>query len=155
MIPCFEGLLPLQHNRTVLELLFELANWHALAKLRMHTDVTIDIFESATDHMYAAMRSFSTTTCAAYETLESDAEMASRIRRARVKNPDAPVDVRRKKKEFTVCDTFKYHHAQHLPRDIRRVGPSDGYSTQTVGTSKPLPRKCADCLGRASCNINT
>ena len=119
MIPVFEGLLPLKHNHTVLELLFELANWHALAKLRMHTDVTIDVFEGATDHMYAAMRTFASTTCAAYEVFESRAEVEARIRRARAKKPNAPVDAQKKKKEFTVPDTIK-----HLRRTTGRGGVS-------------------------------
>ncbi|KAJ6619167.1 hypothetical protein B0H10DRAFT_1794003 [Mycena sp. CBHHK59/15] len=36
-IPVFEGLLPEPHNNTVLNLLFTFAEWHVLAKLRMHT----------------------------------------------------------------------------------------------------------------------
>ena len=92
MIPAFEGLLPLQHNHAVLELLFELANWHALAKLRMYTDVTLDIFDSASINMYDAMRKFATITCAAFEVYESPAGVEARVRRSRAKNPDAAVD---------------------------------------------------------------
>jgi len=36
-IPVFEGLLPELHNTHVLKLLFDLAHWHGLAKLQMHT----------------------------------------------------------------------------------------------------------------------
>ena len=96
MIPAFEGLLPLQHNHAVLELLFELANWHALAKLRMYTDVTLDIFDSASINMYDAMRKFATITCAAFEVYESPAGVEARVRRSRAKNPDAAVDTSRK-----------------------------------------------------------
>ncbi|CDO75447.1 hypothetical protein BN946_scf184823.g1 [Trametes cinnabarina] len=54
MMPVFEGLLPLKDDETIADLLFELANWHALAKLRLHTDVTLDIFCAATADMFAA-----------------------------------------------------------------------------------------------------
>ncbi|KAF9493425.1 hypothetical protein BDN71DRAFT_1483521 [Pleurotus eryngii] len=41
-IPVFEGLLPSEHNTMLLDLLFVLCEWHALVKLRMHTDHTIE-----------------------------------------------------------------------------------------------------------------
>ena len=132
MIPAYEGLLPLEHNQTVLELLFELANWHALAKLRLHTEVTVDIFESATDHMYDAMRRFAETTCAEIEVYEHDDEVDARVRRERQKNPAAQVSNTPKKKEFNVTKTYKYHAAGHCAAYIRRAGPLDNYSTQTV-----------------------
>ena len=44
-IAAFEGLLPSQHNEIVMTLLFRLAEWHALAKLRMHTDTTLTCME--------------------------------------------------------------------------------------------------------------
>ncbi|RPD52312.1 hypothetical protein L227DRAFT_589710 [Lentinus tigrinus ALCF2SS1-6] len=37
-MPVFEGLLPLRDDQIIADLLFECANWHALAKLRLHTD---------------------------------------------------------------------------------------------------------------------
>ncbi|OBZ68473.1 hypothetical protein A0H81_11674 [Grifola frondosa] len=37
-IPAFEGLLPEPHNKVLMDLLFVFAQWHGLAKLRMHTD---------------------------------------------------------------------------------------------------------------------
>ncbi|KAJ2975803.1 hypothetical protein NUW54_g11670 [Trametes sanguinea] len=58
-----------------------LANWHALAKLRLHTTVTIKIFRAATEHMCRAMRSFARTTCKRYDTRELPKETQARIRR--------------------------------------------------------------------------
>ncbi|KAH7868122.1 uncharacterized protein C8R40DRAFT_1164102 [Lentinula edodes] len=40
-IPAFEGLLPDEHNARLMKLLYRLGEWHALAKLRMHTDLTL------------------------------------------------------------------------------------------------------------------
>ena len=62
-MPAFEGLLPLPDDHTCGDLLFELANWHALAKLHLHTDVTLKIFRASTDHMYEGIQKFAMTTC--------------------------------------------------------------------------------------------
>ncbi|KAF9642608.1 hypothetical protein BDM02DRAFT_3105455, partial [Thelephora ganbajun] len=48
IIPVFEGLLPQKHKKhekDILNTLFLLATWHAYAKLRLHTDHTLDSFE--------------------------------------------------------------------------------------------------------------
>jgi hypothetical protein len=47
IIPIFEDLLPQEHNVIVMDLLFELATWHALAKLQIHTNKTIDLLATA------------------------------------------------------------------------------------------------------------
>ncbi|KAG2737357.1 hypothetical protein P692DRAFT_20761974, partial [Suillus brevipes Sb2] len=47
-IPAFEGLFPDSHDEVVRILLFRLAEWHALAKLRIHTDDSLDLLSRAT-----------------------------------------------------------------------------------------------------------
>ncbi|KAF7377741.1 hypothetical protein MSAN_00197100 [Mycena sanguinolenta] len=47
-MPVVEGLLPEPHNSIVLDVLFMLAEFHTLAKLKMHTDLTIEVLRSAT-----------------------------------------------------------------------------------------------------------
>jgi len=54
----FDGLLPEPHNTYVLKLLFELAHWHGLAKLRMHTDATLDILSPVTTSLGNSLRTF-------------------------------------------------------------------------------------------------
>jgi len=66
----FNGLLPEPHNRTVTELLFTLAHWHALAKLHMHNDLTLDIMDAATVSLGKKLHEFSQKTCPAFETKE-------------------------------------------------------------------------------------
>ena len=53
--PVFEGLLPEPHNTIVLQLLFTLATWHALAKLAMHTDTTLVAFEATVTRLGKAI----------------------------------------------------------------------------------------------------
>jgi hypothetical protein len=67
-IPIFDGLLPKPHNTYILKLLFELGHWHGLAKLRMHTDVTLEILSPVTTSLGNSLRTFEEKTCAAFET---------------------------------------------------------------------------------------
>ena len=134
IIPAYEGLLPLEHNRTILELLFELANTHALAKLCLHTEVTVDLLEVSTDYMYHAMDKFARTAWAVYNVYERADEVEARPRRQREKNPNVPVNGARRKIEFNTNKTIKYHAAGHYPDYIQSHGPLDNYSTQTVST---------------------
>ena len=69
-IPVFDGLLPEPHNEAVLRLLFICAHWHGLAKLRMHTEDTLNIFDGITTDIGAAFRSFERSTCSAFNTRE-------------------------------------------------------------------------------------
>ena len=84
-MPVFEGLLPYEDDITVTDMLFELANWHALAKLRVQHDITLDNLKHGTSHMYEAVRAFAQTTCQRYTTLELPSEGAARARRHRAK----------------------------------------------------------------------
>lgn len=59
-------------------LLFRLAEWHALAKLRLHTDATLDTMDDATVKLGHQMRKFENTTCNAFQTYELDREVQAR-----------------------------------------------------------------------------
>ncbi|KAE9392738.1 hypothetical protein BT96DRAFT_1000039 [Gymnopus androsaceus JB14] len=57
-IPVFEGLLPEPYNSVLLELLFTLAEWHALAKLRIHTESTLGLLHNSTHSLGQLLRRF-------------------------------------------------------------------------------------------------
>lgn len=80
-IPVFEGLLPDAHNIILLDLLFIMAHWHGLAKLRMHSDLTLEILDKQTTHLGEIFRHFKTKVCTAYHTQELDREVDARSRR--------------------------------------------------------------------------
>ena len=77
-IPIFDGLLSEPHNMHVFKLLFELAHWHGLAKLHMHTDATLEILSSVTRSLGNAVHIFEEKTCAAFEIHELECEQAAR-----------------------------------------------------------------------------
>lgn len=83
MIPVVEGLLLEPHNSHLLTLLYRLAEWHALAKLRMHTEVTLELLEQATVTIGKELRSFRDTSSAAYTCKELPGETSRRIHRQR------------------------------------------------------------------------
>jgi len=52
------------------QLLFTCARWHALAKLQMHTDHTLQILEELTTKLGDQLRFFANNTCSNYSTVE-------------------------------------------------------------------------------------
>jgi hypothetical protein len=91
-IPVFQGLLPEPHNTKVLRLLFAFAHWHGLAKLRMHTDDTLQILDLATTGLGNQLRAFQNETCASFETFELKRETAARQRRRQVGTHGLPIN---------------------------------------------------------------
>ena len=84
-IPVFEGLLPdHEDNAKLIHLLFILAYWHGLAKLRIHTDKTIAILQEVTKIFGAIIRDFKATVCCKFQTKELSREANARIRRQAV-----------------------------------------------------------------------
>jgi hypothetical protein len=77
----FEGLLPSPHNEIVTTLLYRLAEWHALAKLRMHTDNTLSLLDTITAILGHELRRFRRVVCSAYSTKDLPKENAARQRK--------------------------------------------------------------------------
>lgn len=133
------------NNAVILDLLFELATWHGLAKLRLHTESTVRALESSTTRLGIALRKFQSTTCAAFVTRDLPSEEAARGRRkaAKVKKPKATTkkpDLKGKKTAVPTdsklrafnLSTYKTHALGYYPKTIRELGTTDGYSTQNV-----------------------
>ena len=138
-IPVFAGLLPDPHNAQVLRLLFVLCHWHALAKLRMHTDETLDIFEVVTKDLGDHIRSFVSDTCPHFATKELSREAEARRRRRGHQNPSSsstssvatPHGHGRQPKGLNL-QTYKLHSLADYPSQIRKYGTTDSYSTQSI-----------------------
>jgi hypothetical protein len=132
----FEGLLPEPHNKIVMDLLFELATWHAMAKLRLHTETTLHLLDHSTTRLGQCLRRFQMETCAAYNTKELPREEAARGRRKAAmaakgkgrdkadQTPKAP-----KGRKFNL-NTFKLHSLGDYVQAIRAYGAADNFTTQ-------------------------
>lgn len=139
-IPCFEGLLDEPHNRHMMDLLYELATWHALAKLRLHTEHTLDFFDQVTRNLGLLMRKFLNVTCSAFDTKELPSEEAARGRREAAiaqKTPSQPDAVPSQKPtgakpKLLNLATYKVHALGDYPSTIRKFGTTDSYTSQVV-----------------------
>jgi hypothetical protein len=56
--PVFEDLLDEPHNKQLMKLLYWTAEWHALAKSRMHTDMTLEHLRHLTKEFGSLMWQF-------------------------------------------------------------------------------------------------
>lgn len=86
MIPGVEGLIPEPHNGKLMILLFRLAEWHALAKLRLHTECTLHLLSQSTVTIGRELRSFEEWT-QVFKTVELPREADARDRRRRRRKP--------------------------------------------------------------------
>lgn len=157
-IPVFEGLLPEPHNTNVMEILFALAHWHSLAKLRQHTDLSLDVLKLATVQLGKSLRKFQKKTCTAFQTQELPREVAKRIKKLAKKSSAKSADlddinsvqiqstqtassstvalsstktVNRHFQGFNL-KTYKDHALGDYVDSIRRYGTVDSYSTEFV-----------------------
>lgn len=151
----FDELLPPEHNETVTTLLFELATWHGLAKLRLHTDTTLGFLDTSTTRLGKNLRRFATHTSAQFKTVELPRDETARRRRAALldpKNRDA-AEKGRKPTKFNLS-TYKLHALGDYANTIRRFGTTDNYSTQTVCRQCPICIRADINHYRVSLNID-
>ena len=76
-IPAFEGLFPGKDDAIIKRLLFRLSEWHALAKLQMHLDESLNQLDVALKKLAAEIRQFQQSTCNAFKTHELPSEVAA------------------------------------------------------------------------------
>jgi hypothetical protein len=130
-----------------------MAHWHGLAKLRMHTDVTLELLSQVTISLGTKIRAFQEKTCAAFSTYELERERAARVRRqdkikkaavgtnsnaqkgtkatTRTNSQPQKSSSGRQPKQFNL-NSYKYHALGDYCNTIRRFGTTDSYSTQPV-----------------------
>jgi len=71
-----------------MKLLYRISEWHALAKLQMHTENSLQLMEESTKDLGSLLRQFRTLTCSQFNTIELPREADARIRQ-RMKATDA------------------------------------------------------------------
>lgn len=125
--------------------MFLSAHWHGLAKLRLHTDLTLGIMDRLTTELGKALRDFEMNICAVYVTRELPRETAAR-QRCQKGSKDSPqegmeplADIPRPAKEEPKrlrktlnLQTYKHHSLGDYVDTIRHYGTTDSYSTQLV-----------------------
>ncbi|KAF7985138.1 hypothetical protein HWV62_7692 [Athelia sp. TMB] len=122
----------------------DILQWHAFAKLRMHTDHTLNIMDAETTRLGREFRAFVKNTCAAFQTKELKRETAARQRRqvkklvksgqklpevtsAEASSADTPEA--RLPKTLNI-QTIKFHLLGDHVEAIREFGTNDSHSTE-------------------------
>ena len=140
-------------------MLFRLAEWHALAKLRMHTEDTLTRFDKSTAIIGRELREFRDVTATNFATKELPGEVAARARRKQSKAKNAPAGIAPvplpppppPKGKLLNLDTYKFHALGDYPTTIPLFGTTDSYSTQIVNDAPFLILILLTCfIGRAS-----
>jgi hypothetical protein len=73
-----------------MKLLYRISEWHALAKLRMHTEDSLGLMKESTKEIGQLLRQFRRLTCAQFGTVELPREADARLRRNKVPATDIP-----------------------------------------------------------------
>ncbi|KJA23581.1 hypothetical protein HYPSUDRAFT_101562, partial [Hypholoma sublateritium FD-334 SS-4] len=148
-IPVFEGLLPEPHNSNLLDVLFALAHWHAMAKLRQHTELSLKVLESVTIQLGGLLRNFRDTVCKAFDTKELNREVAARMRRMSKKSTSPIASGSTQTASNTSgkhsnkglnLNTYKDHSLGDYVEMIRRNGTVDSYSTEAMELEHRSPK---------------
>ncbi|PPQ85805.1 hypothetical protein CVT24_002402 [Panaeolus cyanescens] len=141
-IPVFDGILPdhsddpeIVTNSELLRLLYRTAEFHAFAKMRMHTEETLQHLEEVTSQFAKLIRYFERkTNSSKYNTMETPSESA---RRARASSQRAPAGaatpsnaLHSKRPKKLNLSTYKFHSLGDYAPFIRLFGGSDSFSTQ-------------------------
>ena len=138
-MPVLEGLFPNpDHDKHIQDLLFVMAEWHACAKLRLHTDSTIDVLRELTRTFGFKIRHFAKKISILYDTRELPREEAARVRRRAKKtsqtarNANTGLSANGPLRKMFNLLTYKLHALGDYVNQIIRFGTTDSYSTQTV-----------------------
>ncbi|TFK72816.1 hypothetical protein BDN72DRAFT_742067, partial [Pluteus cervinus] len=137
-IPVFQGLLPSdEDDRLLLKLLYKVAEWHALAKLRMHTETSLSSLQKVTSELGQLIRKFRNQT-ASYNAKELPAEVEARKKKKSATSVDDGTkrkaaasggDDKPKIKTLNLL-TPKFHSLGDYVQQIETFGTTDSYSTQ-------------------------
>ena len=137
-MPVFDGLFLEPHNTSVLKLLFMLCHWHGLAKLRIHTNETLEILDAVTVSLGRELHTFSVHTYLTFLTHESKYETERRLRhqqqlQSRTWCPFSQgLSVLSRQPKTFDLQMYKLHALSDYMSSIRRYGTTDSYSTQLV-----------------------
>jgi len=134
-----------------MRLLFVCAHWHGIAKLRMHTDDTLKIFDDLTVRIGSNFRPFNKHTCPAFDIKELRREVdARKCRQAKqasangasnssnlnfkpsASNLTSKAEADGPLPRTLSIDTYKHHFLGDYPKAIRQIGTIDSISTEPV-----------------------
>lgn len=120
-----------------MRLLFTCAHWHGLAKLRLHSDLTLDIMDEVTTTLGQEFRNFQQKVCPSFHTKELPREAEVRYRQKQKSGTTAKRQAAKAaltnhiQKEYNI-QMYKHHSLGDYIKAIRRYGTTDSYSSTVV-----------------------
>ncbi len=119
-----------------MKLLYRVAEWHAFAKMRLHTEATLKHLKDVTMELGKLMRDFEHSICSQFQTYELPHEVEARkhqeqARRLGVDPAPASTAGEKRTKTFNLS-TYKWHALGDYVLTIRLFSGSDGFSSQLV-----------------------
>ncbi|TEB31005.1 hypothetical protein FA13DRAFT_1629839, partial [Coprinellus micaceus] len=155
-IPTFNGLFPDSSlDDIVTRLLYINARWHGFAKLRMHTDATLILFEQMTAQLgdkrakvqaNAGAPSPPPPTQSTFRIVQPAPQPEEPALSTSVANDSRSGNARRPKK--LNISTVKFHTLGHYPSNIRSFGPTDIYSTEWGESFHRSPKVWFKCTSK-------
>lgn len=130
-LPLFEGLLPDEHDKKVLNVLYLLASFYTSSKLHMHTDRTVSDNRNLISLLGEAIRQFKKYTCAEHEA-EVPPNEGRRVRRKARQMGGATI-IRKTVMQYSFnMNTSKMHSLGDYPYHIINFGSLNSYTTEVV-----------------------
>ena len=137
--------MPKKEDRIVCKLLFELATWHSLVKLQLHTETTVTNLENSATRLGHLLRKFKNDICSIYATRDLPSEEAARGQHKAAKaakagkkpeTPPAPTGKKKKKKKPKLrkfmMEMYKLHGLPDYPAAIHAHRVTENTSTKNV-----------------------
>jgi hypothetical protein len=154
-LPVFEGLFLQEDDSAIRAVLFSLAEWHTLAKLRLHTTKTLEIFSAATGEVGHQLRKFTKDIAPKYNSLETPKEREKRMRQLTRQAASTGTTVpettsTRKPKQFHL-NRIKFHAMGEYVAEVKEHGTTDSYSTRIVSIFEFNPSLLCTDLTSSSC----
>ncbi|KAJ2913887.1 hypothetical protein MD484_g6527, partial [Candolleomyces efflorescens] len=141
-IPAFQNLFLPKHNLLIQRLLFEMCTWHALAKLRKHTQYSLGELDASTTRLGTLLRKFAKDTQDDYDTKDLPGEVAKKARAQAAKaarkaagtttrggESSTAGEPQPAKKRHLSLLTAKIHALGHVVEAIVAYGTTDSYNT--------------------------
>lgn len=139
----------------VQSLLYRFAQWHALAKLRMHSESTVTFLEGTFKTLSQALRKFRRDTCPAFNTVELPKEKQARQQRLarQSQNNATPQESSGAKTKMFNLNTYKFHAMADYASTIKFFGTTDSFTTQMVSICNVSITRLKLRLARGSLHI--
>lgn len=133
-ILAFKGLFPEHHNWLVMTVLYHCAEWHTLAKLHMHTEVSLSLLKMISQQLGSILWKFRDETAQAYCMLELPREYATW---QHYQQASGPSKTSRGQSSTPMpkglnLNTYKFHAIGDYEYMITQFGTTDSYTTQIM-----------------------